>query len=1245
MTKLQSIENALKAINETVFQELCDSFLVRKNSNYAVFSRTGSQTGKQKTIKGTPDTFLLLPNGKYVFVEYSTNSPQRINKLKKDIEKCIDFSKTSIEVGQIDEIIICINFNLRTNEIQELNNVLENTRILLTIYTLDALALELQLHHRDLAHQYLNISLDTGQIVSIEKFITEYNTASKGIATPLDNTFISREQELANLKNDLLKNDFIIITGSPGVGKTKLALECIKSFCLENPMYEAYSLSYKHHTLLDDLYQYFDNDKHYVLFVDDANRIDAFNQVIGFYRTVRKGSFKIIATVRDYAYNELQRLCYDFSPKRFLLEKFTDAQIIEIIKAKPFNITNSQYQEIIVNIADGNPRIAIMATLLAIANQNIYVLQNVSDLFESYFGTFIKDDGEFKKNLNIKCLGLIAFFYTIPYKDKELTSSILSKFNIDYPSFIQTIDKLDRLELVEIQYENVKIPEQNLATYFFYKAFVKEDLLSFDTLLDYYFESNQNRFKESVISANNTFGYDNVMKKLRPSLHRYWYQIKVKDHKQIFKFLSTFWFYLQTETLDFIYETIENLPNNEVVKYKVDYETNDFAYNQNQIISLLGNFFVSSNKHLRDAVELCFSYAKKLPEHLPEVIHKVVENLVFDRNDELDDFYRQTTLLEILTQKLQDKDLIYVVAFFELSKTLLNFEFNHNRSGRNFTVLFYRYSIPNNEIIQNFRLKIWKSLDENYIFYPEIAFGLLRSYSQVGPDVSIELMKYDMPLVIDIINKHLNPEFFEHCKYVQDQIRWWKRNQIESIFFQILVDKFTNPTYEVYLKIDWDRIRDKDSYEFDDYKQYEQLKEKEIRSSFIFNDSSESNYFYKTFKYLKETIKDNWNYNRTLDYVIDENCKYNFDIGCSLLNEIIEDNNQIDYIPRKIFENQLKNENESSYIWQIVSKNDFKHKSSWELSFFYSLNESLINSYYIIQLVNSIKSINERTDIDFRYLLKFQNIQPNIFQQLLEIITNKNEKNVEKIIVWDDIFTNNLKLLNKDIDLAKKIYIQQNRIQNHFDYDGEGLLSILHLDSNFLIEYVDTFYDDIKNINSGNNKKLNLIWKVEGIEYTLSKILGKFANKDNYLIGIGKHYCNVFFKNLVSNEKEKASTFLKKYCIENYKNTDRMNLLIDIVRNSLPELFEHIILIFIMLTQDLEIFSKIHWRGNGGTVHVGEVIFGDLEAAEWRDILSIVEKSSKGISLLPIKRYINERIDSALEYADWERKRRFLERS
>ena len=65
------------------------------------------------------------------------------------------------------------------------------------------------------------------------------------------------------------------------------------------------------------------------------------------------------------------------------------------------------------------------------------------------------------------------------------------------------------------------------------------------------------------------------------------------------------------------------------------------------------------------------------------------------------------------------------------------------------------------------------------------------------------------------------------------------------------------------------------------------------------------------------------------------------------------------------------------------------------------------------------------------------------------------------------------------------------------------------------------------------------------------------------------------------------------------------------------------------------------WRGNGGT-YSGDVIIGDIQASEWRNLLEIANKSDVGIKLIPIKNYINEQIESCLRSGDWERQRKFL---
>lgn len=1239
MSRLQTIQNALIAINETVFQELCDSFLILRNENYKAFSRTGSQEGKQKTTKGTPDSFLLLPNGKYIFIEYSTNITEGLSKLIKDVQKCIDTAKTSITVKDIAEIIICINFNIKPCEFQILKNVLLGTKIELTIYTLDALSLELHLQHRNLVYEYLSLPLDTGQIVSIDKFIDEYNRASKGIATPLDNPFLHRESELQDLKNLIHQNDLVILYGSPGVGKTKLALEAIKGFIKENPSYSSFCISYKNTTLIEDLHQHLNLEKDYILLVDDANRIDAFSQIIGFYKAQRTGNLKILITVRDYAFYVVEMLCQGFLPSSYTINKFTDEQIIDIVKDEPFGILNSQYHKEIIRIADGNPRLAIMTALLAREKQNIYALADVSDLFEKYFSTFIKDEGEFAKPINIKTLGIIAFFHAVPYKEKEVVVPILENFNINYNTFIDCIEQLDKLELIEIQYEYVKISEQNLSTYFFYKSFIKDNLLSFETLFKKYFDNNTGRFTDCVIPANNTFGYQNVMKKIQPVLQIYWKSIKYNEERSL-KLLSIFWFYLENEALEFVYNLVKKLPENKISSYEVNYDTNDYAYKQNKIIKLLGNFFCSQNC-LKDAIELSFEYVRKLPQHLPELIRKIREQLTFDWKDKNVGFARQNILFQILIDGLNRKDLLYSKAFFELSKTFLSFKFQQSESGRNYSLSIYYYSLPNDTWTRKFRKNIWESINNNF---SDDAFNLLESYTQRRPDVIKEIMEYDISFVCSIIEKHLTPDSFEHCRYVQDQIRWCKRNIVKHSSFDSLSLRFTNPLYEMFLKINWDRLRDKEIYEFDDYREYEKLKEAEIRSSFVFKDELELRLFYKDFIFLKsiEKERNQCNYNNIVDIVADENCNRNFELGCQLLMEIME-NNVIGYVPRTVFRNQLVTETKASHIWDIIQSNkSFENKPTWELSFYDNIADSLITDKYIPAIKDSILNLNCNLFLNFDGIQRFTRIDSKLLEDLLKIIVDRNEKD-NKVYLWIDFFNEYNEQLGSDIALIKKAYIQQATMQNHFDYQKKGLKKILTKDPFFLIEYVDALY--LKNSTRhylDNDPELSIVWEVYNIEPILKEVFD-LTNKNEPHLGITEHFCNSFFLDLPEKTKKHAKQFLLDYCKENYKDHNKINIVIDIVRHSMKELYNQVLLQFIFLTQDVELFSKIWWRGNGGGLVSGDVIKGEIEASEWRNILSIVEQSPVGIKLIPIKQYINSQVEEALKYADWERKRKFID--
>ena len=67
----QDIEAKLAQIDATKFEEIIKRIL-SSEYNDAKIVRVGKVSGKNKTKKGTPDTYFQIYNGEYVFVEVTT---------------------------------------------------------------------------------------------------------------------------------------------------------------------------------------------------------------------------------------------------------------------------------------------------------------------------------------------------------------------------------------------------------------------------------------------------------------------------------------------------------------------------------------------------------------------------------------------------------------------------------------------------------------------------------------------------------------------------------------------------------------------------------------------------------------------------------------------------------------------------------------------------------------------------------------------------------------------------------------------------------------------------------------------------------------------------------------------------------------------------------------------------------------------------------------------------------------------
>jgi hypothetical protein len=237
----------------------------------------------------------------------------------------------------------------------------------------------------------------------------------------------------------------------------------------------------------------------------------------------------------------------------------------------------------------------------------------------------------------------------------------------------------------------------------------------------------------------------------------------------------------------------------------------------------------------------------------------------------------------------------------------------------------------------------------------------------------------------------------------------------------------------------------------------------------------------------------------------------------------------------------------------------------------------------------------------------------------------------------------NIVNLSADINTVKEAYIQQIMYNPNYDYDGADLLSILRHDKKYLLEYIKYLFAQNERYMSYEAKNLSVVWLVEDIEDVLNVVFDFIAENENYT-GILDHFCNYFFSEIKETENIKRSNkFIKDYICHNYTDVKKMNMITDVLRHTKNDLFEEAYIHFLELTQDIELYTQIRWCGSGGTGSMCKSV-GEKMDIEWHNVLEITKKVDLGIKLIPIKKYIYDQIEGAMNYAEDEKRRRFLDR-
>lgn len=1078
----------MKELDGGAFQKLADSYLKKKGYEYLI--PLGSVIGANKVKKGTPDSLVIIPNGKYVLVEYTTQPTGLAAKLTSDINKCFDEIKTGIPVAKIDEIVICCHTsNLNAGEYYQLREHCKAHNVNLNIFGIDTISYDLLEKYPGIARNYLGINVDTGQIIPPDEFINLYS--KNKFATRLDTNFLFRDDETNNIRYALENNNLVIVQGKAGVGKTRVALECCVRFTEIHSEYKTFCIFNRGPDIFDDIKTHFSEPGSFLILVDDANRVSKFEYLVQQLQYKREDQqIKIIVTVRDYAIEHILKAskAYSEAPE-IIIRSFTDEQIKQLV-GNEYNIQNYHYLKRIANIAKGNPRLAIMAAEVVKEKSTLESINNVSNLYDSYFASIHRDLDEIDDLCLLKIAGIVAFFRILDRKNETIMSAIESAFGLTTKEIWEAVNQLHNIEIIDV-YENeiAKISDQVLATYLFYLCFLKKNGLDFGILLEKFYPKYRERLIDALNPVMNIFHNEDLVKAVRSHVDTFWSKISEDNREDFLFLLNDFGLLKQTETLIYIKNRIDALPKIQINVADLDFEAKS-KDSLPSFFTILRSFRNAEDDSFRIALDLLCDYLEKCPDKLPEFLDLFSHHFCFHHTSYLYVYSVQQGVIDTLWKRTQQgQNLLFSKIFLIVAKAYTPTEFHNSESSDAHTINYINFELTPSIYLTRLRKSMWAGILHLYkinTFKDEVIEALYSYIKNHKVSVS-EIIEQDAYAIIPFITQELSPKKFKHCFLVQAYLRKLEARKIP--FDNSLKEQFKSKTYCLYdfLTTDW---LERNGLELN-YEDYEIYKENEIEKYTSQYNLEDYIQFIELCTEIKSSIPQSiqlHSFDGNIITAIVALTKRSGDLYSKVMEHYLEQRDPLNF---SNFHHQLLVKNlievagtRKTYL--MLDKANHKNKRAWLFNYYEHLPTSDISSRQLSQLYELYKNAELRElPNNWDYLLDYQAIETEVISKITEIIVIKSKTNIEYAKSLFNLFSP-LTKVNKKItihftgkmELLKQAYFMWLGTYRNGDHEGSNFDLFLNQDSNFIIEYIDWIYKKKKWVSRhDDHRNYSFIWK------------------------------------------------------------------------------------------------------------------------------------------------------------------------